>query len=226
MTGMSRANGSAARPHHRLMIAAAIAGGRLLLYLGSLAVLVGGGVGIAFLSHARGSDRPFWFWFLLWLFVATATLSYDPDPFWLDPHPALCRVFCGLAIVAGLAFTWGLGRALDEQTLLDRGVVETAVVTAEHPWHSLVTGTTDYSYTLTDAHGREIPHDIAISEGRLREGGQVTVLVDPEGEIGPSLALHPSPRGEWIVARVGFAIAVISLAGLAVTAPRPAFGSL
>lgn len=221
MKGMSRSTGSAVWPR-QLMTIAAIVGYRLLLCLGSLAALVGGGTAVAYFAHARGSDRPIMFWALLWFWVTMAVLCYEPDT-WPSPHPVLYRLFAGFAVVAAIAFTWVLAAALEKQTLLDRGVVKTAVVGAEHPWQSLITGTTTYAYTLRDADGREISDDFAINGDRLVEGSQFTVLVDPQNQIRPSLDLHPSPRAERIVAGAGRVVAVISLAGLALTLPRPEF---
>jgi hypothetical protein len=219
MAAMDRATTVTARSGRGPTTAVAIVGYRLLLYLCSLAVLFGAGAGVAYLTHTWGSVRPTVYWSLLWVMATVAVMMYEPRT-WLDPHPGLYRLCFGLAFVAALAFEWGLSQALDRQAQRDRGVVETAVVAAEHSRYSTVSGFRDYRYTLTGADGRQIPLDLWTGGHRLRQGARVSVLVDPNNKIEPSLNLHPSTRGEWVGVGCGVAIGLISLPGLAITAPR------
>jgi hypothetical protein len=193
------------------------------VYLASLLACLGGGVLAALGAHVWQQSNVNFGWaagMVVSLVVVILALLVSDRRGW---RSVACCVTVTVAVASAAVFTCVLRNALDLQALRDRGIIQTAVVTAGHVYgpSSESPGQT-YSYTLRSLTGPPIRRDSPWSYRRLGVGEHVTVLSDPEGEAAPSLTLHVSAAGQWQAAFWAAGVTAALLAVTAWTAPRPA----
>ena len=141
-----------------------------------------------------------------------------------EDAPMVCRAFAACALIAAAVTAVALSFTLNEQALRDRGIVERAIVVAEH-YQCINTDNgdclADYSYTLRSMAGPLIRPDLDNGSTRLAIGSHLTVLADPLGRVGPSTNTHLSFGSSGVTAMAAGGVAAACLLVAASTAPRP-----
>jgi hypothetical protein len=193
-----------------------------LAYIVAVGALIGCSILVAVGAHVWQSQVPLFLWLIICCLPRTFTVWLGCMCGGLDFTPrVISLVVLSGAAIAAFVFAFVLSGALDQQALQDRGVIETAVVTAEHAQYDPDSSTTSYSYTLHAVDGPPIRGDLSTGSDRLAVGRRVTVLADPEGQSAPSLSTERSARPLWEAAvSIGSAVA-IALLVVAWNTPRP-----
>jgi hypothetical protein len=201
------------QPQAALAVAAR-AGYAIMLYVVGVAVLGGAVVLAALWSHFLG---------LLLMVIILGSVG-----FWLsdvvDGCSVVFRVFAPCALLAAAVSSVALSFVVTEDALRDRGIVEQAVVVAEH-YACINDGEgdclADYSYTLRSTAGPLIRPDLDNGSSRLAIGSRLMVLADPLGRLKPSTNTRLSAGPSQVTALISGGVAATCLLVVAWTAPRP-----
>jgi len=181
-----------------------------LAYLAGLTVLIGGGL---LASTGTWAELCYWEFGLIMLFVGILFNFPEDNDGRLQRVGFACAV--GSVLLASV-FAYSLWSARQEQVMQDRGVVETAIVVAEHlryVYEDPDVGTSywAYSYTLRSIAGRPIRPDMFTDTTRLALGSRITVLADPRGQMMPGQTTRVIPRAWWLAAACTGGTAAASL---------------
>jgi hypothetical protein len=204
------------------LVVAARIGYVILLYAVGVALL-GGAICLVALGSRAWPSKADSLWALLSIVcilgvsVSMVTLAME-DVSWVFGAFAACALLAVLVSAAALSL------AMNERALRDRGVVERAVVVAEH-YQCVSDGegncSADYSYTLRSTADRPIRPDLDNGSDQLAVGSRITVLADPLGRLHPSTNTHLSAGPSSVTATVAGAVAAAFLLVAACAAPRP-----
>jgi hypothetical protein len=181
-----------------------------LAYLVGLTVLIGGGL---LASAGTWAELCYWEVALIVLFVVVF-FNFPEDN---DGRLERAGFACGVgSVLLASVFAYSLWTARQEQVMQDRGVVETAIVVAEHPQYiyedpDVGPGYWAYSYTLRTIAGRPIRPDLPTGTTRLALGSRITVLADPRGQMMPGQTTRVIPRAWWLAAACTGGTAAASL---------------
>lgn len=123
-------------------------------------------------------------------------------------------VYAALFIVGASVMSVGVtGMARDDLTLQHRGKEITATVVKERRDAAQGRKARDYHYTLKRRDGTRVPGPEMKTQSDLYEVGQtVTVIEDPEGELGPRTSGQADATGELLGA-AAFAVAALGSVG-------------